>query len=128
MTEFESRVAQLLDKRDLRGLDALAQNGIYASRDAEWIKEFPETKAENVLTYIDKFDRRLDGFRRHYDALSERCHPNALGHNFMFAKLDHSERAIKFYDEREPAQNAQLILPALTTLPSLRQRCRGLTI
>ena len=54
-------------------------------------REAPETKAVNILTYIDRFDKRAEGFRGHYDILSERCHPNALGHNFMFGKLDRSD-------------------------------------
>jgi hypothetical protein len=109
MAEIESRVEQLLHEENLGGLDALAQNGIFASRDEEWIKEFPETKAINVLTYVDKFDKRANGFREHYDLLSERCHPNTLGHNFMFATLNRSDGSVKFQDEREPSRNAQII-------------------
>jgi hypothetical protein len=73
MAELESRVAEFLAREDLGALDALAQKGIFASRDPEWTKEFPETMAVSVLTYIDKFDKRASGFRGHYDRLSERC-------------------------------------------------------
>jgi hypothetical protein len=85
MAEFENPVGQCLARDGLGGLDALAQQGIFASCDPGWTKEFPETKAVNVLSYIDKFDKRVKGFRGHYDMLSERCHPNSLGHNFMFS-------------------------------------------
>src|SRR5258708_34034184 len=78
MAEFERRVARLLKEEDLGGLDALAQKGIFASRDEEWIKENPETAATSVLTYIDKFDNRTEGFRAHYSRLSERGAPNSL--------------------------------------------------
>jgi hypothetical protein len=115
MAEFEDRVGRFLAKEDLAGLDALAQNGIFASRDAEWVKEYPETKAISVLTYIDKFDKRAEGFRGHYDILSERCHPNAMGHNFMFARLDRTDGSVQFFDER-PARNAQMILAALAPM------------
>jgi hypothetical protein len=117
MAEFERRVARLLKEEDLGGLDALAQNGIFASRDPEWIKENPETQAISVLTYIDKFDKRAEGFRGHYDILSERCHPNSLGHNFMFSKLDRSDGTVRYCDEREPERNGQMILAALAPLP-----------
>jgi hypothetical protein len=117
MAEFERQVARLLKEADLGGLDALAQNGIFASRDPDWIKENPETQAVSILTYIDKFDKRADGFRGHYDMLSERCHPNSLGHNFMFAKLDRSDGTVRFCDEREPARNTEMILAALAPLP-----------
>jgi hypothetical protein len=117
MAEFERRVAQFLKEEDLGGLDAVAQNGIFASRDEEWIKGNPETQAISVLTYIDKFDKRAQGFRGHYDMLSERCHPNSLGHNFMFSKLDRSDGTVRFCDGRGPERNAQMILAALAPLP-----------
>ena len=92
-------------------------NGIFASREPEWIKEFPETKAVNVQTYVNKFDKVAEGFAGHYEILSERCHPNALGHNFMFSKLDRTDGTVRFCDEREPARNTEMILAALAPLP-----------
>jgi hypothetical protein len=117
MAEFERRVTPLLKEQDLGGLDALAQNGIVASRDPDWIKDNPETAAVSVLTYVDKFNKRAEGFRGHYDMLSERCHPNSLGHNFMFSTLDRTNGTVRFCDEREPARNGQMILAALAPLP-----------
>jgi hypothetical protein len=117
VAEFERQVSRLLKEENLAGLDAIAQNGIFASRDLEWIKDNPEIQAVSVLTYIDKFDKRAQGFRGHYDMLSERCHPNSLGHNFMFSKLDRTDGTVRFCDEREPARNGQMILGALAPLP-----------
>lgn len=117
MAEFERRVARLLKEENLGGLDALAQNGIFASRDPEWIKDNPGTEAISVLTYIDKFNKRAEGFRGHYDMPCERCHPNSLGHNFMFSKLDTTGGTVRYCDEREPARNGQIILAALAPLP-----------
>ncbi len=131
IAEFEARVDALFAQEDLSGLDALAQNGIFASRDPEWIKERPETKAVSVLTYVDKFDKCAQGFRGHYDILSERCHPNSLGHNFMFAALDRSDGSVRFCDEREPQRNAEMIMAALAPLPlieSISARLDGLII
>jgi hypothetical protein len=117
MAEFERRVTRLLKEEDFGGLDALAQNGIFASRDEELIKDNPETKAISVLTYVDKFDKIAEGFRGHYNMLSERCHPNALGHNFTFSKLDRTDGTVRFCDEREPGRNGKMILAALAPLP-----------
>jgi hypothetical protein len=117
IAEFERQVDGLLKEQDLGGLDAVGQNGTFASRDPELTKENPEIQAVNVVTYIDKFDKRFEGFRGHYDRLSERCHPNSLGHNFMFAKLDTSDGTVRFNEEREPERNRQLILAALVLLP-----------
>jgi hypothetical protein len=117
MAELESRVAGFYAAEDLGGLDALAQRGTFASRDEEWIKEFPETKAINALTYVQQFDKVAEGFLGHYDRLSERCHPNSLGHNFMFSMLDRSDGSILYCDEREPARNGHMIVAALAPLP-----------
>jgi hypothetical protein len=117
MAELERGVELLLKEQDLGGLDAVVQNATFASRDPEWTGENPGTKAMNVVTYIDKFNKRLEGFRGHYDRLSERCHPNSLGHNFMFSKLDTSDGTVRFYEEREPQRNRQMILAALVPLP-----------
>ena len=100
--ELERKVAAFLAKEDIGSLDALAQQGAFASRDEEWIKEFPETKATNILIFVDKFDKRAKGFRSHYDRLSERCQPNSLGHNFMFSALDRTEGSTRYSDERQP--------------------------
>jgi hypothetical protein len=116
MAEFERQVARLLKEENLGGLDALAQNGIFASRDPEWIKDNPKTQAVSVLTYVDKFDKQVEGFRGHYDRLSERCHPNSLGHNFMFSKLDRTDGTVRYSDEREPARNGEMIMGALVPL------------
>jgi hypothetical protein len=125
--ELERQVAASLAKDDLGRLDALAQQGAFASRDEEWIKEFPETKATNILTFIDKFDKRAEGFRGHYDRLSERCHPNSLGHNFMFSTLDRTEGSTRYSDEREPARNAHMIIAALIPLMLIESMTTRLT-
>ncbi len=117
MTEFGNRAVKFLAKEDLGALDGLAQNGIFATRDPELTKEAPEITATSVLTFIDKFDKLIPGFRGHYDSLSERCHPNAAGHNFMFSKLDRADGSIEFMDERDPDRNAQLVIAALIPLP-----------
>jgi hypothetical protein len=117
MAVFAGRAEGSFAAKDLGALDALAEQGAFSSRDPEWLKEAPETKAINVLTYIDEFDKRASGFRGHYDILSERCHPNSLGHNFMFSKLDRSDGSVRFFDEREPERNGQMILAALAVFP-----------
>jgi hypothetical protein len=117
MASLENRVQTFLEREDLGQLDALATQGIFATRDPQWIEEHPDTRAVNMLTYVDWFDKRASGFRRHYDLLSERCHPNSWGHNFMFSKLDRSDGSIAYYDERNPDHNGEMILAALAVFP-----------
>lgn len=115
--EVKEGVSQALTAQDLGAMDAIAQKGVFATRDEEFLKESPDSRATSVLTYIQKFDKRASGFAAHYDRLSERCHPNALGHNFMFARLDRSDGTVQFMDERNADQNGHLIIAALAMLP-----------
>jgi hypothetical protein len=117
MAEFERQVWVMLREEDLANLHALATRGMFASRDPEWIKDRSELQAVSVLNYIDKFEKRVPGFREHYNRLSERCHPNSLGHNFMFSQLDRATGTVHFFDERFPVENRHSILAALGTLP-----------
>jgi hypothetical protein len=117
MSHFERAIAVLLRHEDLGGLDAYATRGTFASRDPEWLEEFPETKAVNAQTYIEKFDKQVPGFSRHYDILSERAHPNSLGHHFMFSELDTTDGSTTYSDERAPRRNAEMIWAAITPLP-----------
>lgn len=117
-SEFVDRVHGHYKSADLKELDELAQNWTFASRDVEWIDEYPECKSINILTLIDKFDKKgSEGFKAHYERLSERCHPNSLGHTYMFSELDRSDGTIRFSDERNPKANAHSIVTAVMMLP-----------
>ena len=114
----ERSAAALYEREDLGGLDALGQNGTFATRDESLLKDFPESKATNILTYVKRFDERiLPGFSEHYDRLSERCHPNASGHYFMFAKLHQDEGRASYCADAAPQRHAGLILAALAVMP-----------
>jgi len=86
-----------------------------------------EDEGHHVLTFIDKFDKRAEGFRGHYDMRSERCHPNSLGHYFMFSAFDRSEGSTLYSDEREPARNPHMIIAALIPLPLVESMTTRMT-
>jgi hypothetical protein len=115
--ELENRVAHFLAAGDLASLDALAHSGIFASRDPEWLVEALDTKAVNVLTYVDRFDKCAEGYRGHYDRLSERCHPNGAGHSRMFSSLDRTDGTVRYGDEVDSKGNAHMLFAALIVLP-----------
>lgn len=117
MDRLEDRVTLCLAAENLGALDSLGQNGVFATRDEELLKEYPDTKAVNALSYVKKYDQKAPGFLGHYDQLSERCHPNSLGHNFMFSNLDRSTGSISYVDEKKPGQNAHAIIAAIFLLP-----------
>ena len=44
--------------------------------------------AVNVLTFVDRVDKDIPGFRHQYDRLSEVAHPNWVGTTFLFSKIE----------------------------------------
>jgi hypothetical protein len=87
--DFAHELDLCMEQRDFERLDALVTSRHFATRDKDWVKAEPTTEAVNVLTLVDKMDKRvLGGQRRLYDIMSEYCHPNYLGHHAMFSRLD----------------------------------------
>ena len=43
-------------------------------------------KAENVLNFVDRVDKKIAGFRKQYERLSEFAHPNWSGTVLLFSK------------------------------------------
>lgn len=54
--------------------------------------EFPQSF--NVLTFIDKFDKRIAGFRESYDVLSEFAHPNWSGVYGIYCRQDNDKTVV----------------------------------
>lgn len=115
LVDFEGRVAKLLHAEDLNGLNDLTMNRIFSTRDEEWLQGAPEFKSVNVMTHIEKLDKLLPGALGHYNRLSERCHPNSLGHHQMFASTDYSNGTVT-YDPSKAMRDVTAIIAGLTLL------------
>lgn len=50
------------------------------------VPELPQ--AINVLTFVDRVNKDIDGFRERYDNLSEFAHPNWAGTSLLYSKPD----------------------------------------
>ena len=44
-------------------------------------------KAENVLNFVDRVDKKIPGFRHQYERLSEFAHPNWSGTALLFSSV-----------------------------------------
>jgi hypothetical protein len=96
---FEVDLRALIEKEDVGGIDALITNRTFSTRDVELVEAYPNTKAINILTLIDKLEKQgLPGVRQHYDFLSERCHPNSFGQQHFFSSLDRETRVERYSD------------------------------
>jgi hypothetical protein len=102
LLDFEHQLTKLIEAEDIAGINALVMNRSFSSRDADWIAEYPDMQAVNILTLVDKLDTRIvSGLRGHYDRLSEICHPNSFGHHQFFGRLD-TKRDLWTYSEEHP--------------------------
>jgi aspartyl-tRNA(Asn)/glutamyl-tRNA(Gln) amidotransferase subunit B len=114
---LERNVADLLAAENIDGLRALVEKEFFASRDEDVIRQAPQVGATSVLTKVAKLNKLVPGIEEHYLHLSERCHPNALGHNLMFGTFDRATENYRFCDERHPDKNAIMLLAVLDLLP-----------
>jgi hypothetical protein len=114
LDDFECQLQLLLANSNLEGIDNLVMNRTFATRDVKWLQDHPSSQSINILTAIDKFDRdKLSGIRRHYDLLSERCHPNALGHHQFFSTLDTSNGTVTFSEKKYLDANFRHVFAAV---------------
>lgn len=86
--DFEAQLQRFCDQADFTAIDKLVMNRTFSTRLPGWQTQATVVVAINALKFIDKFAKTVEGARDHYDRLSELCHPNSLGHNFMFGALD----------------------------------------
>jgi hypothetical protein len=88
--DFEAELEGHYKADDFEAMNRLANSQTFASREKEYLKENPDFKAKRVGTYIRQLEKRtgLMWAPKHYETLSEWCHPNGLGHYFAFATLD----------------------------------------
>ena len=114
---FEVDLRELIEKEDVGGIDALITNRTFSTRDVELVEAYPDTKAINILTLIDKLEKQgLPGVRQHYDFLSERCHPNSFGQQHFFSSLDRETRVERYSDLNDLQKHFDFIFAGATLI------------
>ena len=123
LLDLEQELKKHIASRDIAALGALLDSRTFATRDKKWIEENPQFEAINVLTLIDRMDKLTDsGVRGHYDLMSERCHPNYLGHHQLYASLDVETGTTSFSETKNTEHHRDVILGA-TLLLLLDEHC-----
>lgn len=64
-------------------------------------KTFGRLDAINVLTFVDKMNKKINGYADQYNFISEFSHPNSAGLNKSYSKLDWKNKEIIFGNNRE---------------------------
>lgn len=98
--DVSEQIKKLIDQKAVDEMDALVMNRLFATRLPDLLVDQAPMKAANILTIIDRLDRDYArGIRRHYEALSEFCHPNSPGHFILFSSLDPATGIIAYSRE-----------------------------
>ena len=85
-----------LDEKNIDAIEELLNHQLFSTRDEKRINDGVGYQARSILTFVDKFNKQLDGVREAYDFLSEFCHPNGSGLLFTYGEIDTKTGAVKF--------------------------------
>ena len=105
-------VAVALKLEELSQIDRIVEQGTFATRVEDPLKESPELKAQRITNWLDKLDRELPGVRRHYNYLADMVHPNYPGTFQFFASLDSATGTVSFSESKTRDKNT---LEAIST-------------
>jgi hypothetical protein len=98
-------------------LDATLESGTVADLDTYLMRLAMGSKADrdilpepvNVLTFVDRVDKDVEGFRQQYDRLSEFAHPNWAGTTLLYSKSDAADCRTEFGSNIRGADSTKMI-------------------
>jgi hypothetical protein len=95
LVDLQTKLNSFLVTKDEQSLDAFLMKCMFANRhEDEGGRD--EYYTSSILSFIDRFDKKVSGFRATYDALSEYCHPNWSGLLGSFGSIDQKNFVIEF--------------------------------
>jgi hypothetical protein len=104
LVDLQARLDSFLVSKDEQNFDAFLMKSIFANRYEDEGKR-DDYFTSSILSSIDRFDKKVSGFRATYDALSEYSHPNWSGLLGSFGSIDQKNFIIEFGPR--PAGKAQ---------------------
>ena len=81
---------------DIEAIEKLANEQLFSTKREEMIAGGFAHKAKSILTYVDKFEKKIPDIREHYEFISEWCHPNGSGHLFTYGEINKKNGAVRF--------------------------------
>jgi hypothetical protein len=84
-------VEKTVGTRDLAKLDDTIMRLMFGSRN-----EITDIEAINVITFVDRAEKDVPGFKKNYETLCEFAHPNWSGTSLLFSRIDHERVLVEF--------------------------------
>ena len=86
--DFTTQFNELLDKGDLEGARQFLMSRTFATRLPEHLEPDGSNKAINIVTLVQRLDKKIPQFEEAYNRMSEFVHPNAYGSAVHFHKIE----------------------------------------
>ena len=97
-------VEKTVEDQSVIGVDCKIMRLLMGSKN-----ETTGVRAFNVLNFIDNVEKKISGFRKSYDSLSEYAHPNWAGTTQIFAKFDHESLIVELGRDKQGRVGPQLM-------------------
>jgi len=105
---LHEKINNLIKNENVSEFDDVLMNILLGSRN-----KTTKCISVNTLTTINRMDKVFNGFKTHYDLLSEYAHPNYSGTHGLFAKINYEE----FYtDYDNNIKNDKILFVSLKTI------------
>jgi hypothetical protein len=92
---FYDRLSDVVEKGELSDFDDFIMKVLFGWKIND--DEFPT--AYNILTAVNKLNKKIDTFRGHYDRLSEFCYPNYSGVHGAYGRTNHETISVELGHE-----------------------------
>ena len=91
------RLQEPMNQEAANAIDDLCNKHLFATRNQDTVDAGYGHFATNIITYVNKFDKKIPSTREAYDFLSEFAHPNGSGHLFTYGEINRQAGHVTFH-------------------------------
>jgi hypothetical protein len=98
---------KFVEAGDIEAIERLANEQLFSTKDEGFIAGGFGHKAKSILSYVDKFEKKIPGIRDHCEFISEWCHPNGSGHLFTYGEVNKQDGSVRFSEATQRVKGIQ---------------------
>jgi len=110
------RLREPMNQDAADAIDDLCNKHLFATRNQGTVDAGYGHLATNIITYVNKFDKKIPSIREAYDFLSEFAHPNGSGHLFTYGEINRETGHVTFHESAPRVRGIQGHVIACFTL------------
>jgi hypothetical protein len=101
------RLQEPMNQDAANAIDDLCNKHLFATRNQDTVDAGYGHLATNIITYVNKFDKKIPSTREAYDFLSEFAHPNSSGHLFTYGEINRQTGHVTFHESAPRVRGIQ---------------------